>query len=253
MPVKPVSVAPIESVKIALVNDVHPALLDRRAEDRGAAGDREQARAVVRRAGGGLAVVLVDERQRHGVTGHEDELDLLLVDDLPGALRVELGLEDRQVAGEEVHQQAGLGAAVHQRAEREGGHPRVVGLLGLVVLLQRLTGVEVDAAAEHAPEVLVAPHDALREAGGAAGVDDVDVVGAALRRSRARRSGPAIASSSVTPPKDEMSSALSGLGDVGEGDERRAAWRAWARTWRRGRRTCARTAARRRRRCRRGS
>ena len=55
-----------------------------------------------------------------------------------------------------------------------------VGLLGLVVLLQRLAGVEVDAAAEHPPEVLVAPHHALGEAGGAAGVDDVQVVGAAL-------------------------------------------------------------------------
>ncbi len=55
-----------------------------------------------------------------------------------------------------------------------------VGLLGLVELRQRLAGVEVDAAAEHAPEVLVAPHHALGEAGGAAGVDDVDVVGAAL-------------------------------------------------------------------------
>ena len=54
------------------------------------------------------------------------------------------------------------------------------GLLRLRELLQRLTGVEVDAAAEHPPEVLVAPHDALGEAGGAAGVDDVDVVGAAL-------------------------------------------------------------------------
>ena len=102
------------------------------------------------------------------------------LDDLPGALRVELRLEDRQVAGEQVHQQPGLGAAVHQRAEREGDHPRVGGLLGLVVLLERLAGVEVDAAAEHAPEVLVAPHHALREAGRAAGVDDVDVVGAAL-------------------------------------------------------------------------
>ena len=75
---------------------------------------------------------------------------------------------------------AGLGTTVHQRAEREGHHPGVVGLLGLVVLGQRLTGVEVDATAERPPEVLVAPHDALREAGRAAGVDDVDVVGAAL-------------------------------------------------------------------------
>ena len=133
---------------------------------------------------------------------------------------VELRLEDRQVAGEQVHQQAGLGAAVHQRAEREGDHPRVGGLLGLVVLLQRLAGVEVDAAAEHPPEVLVAPHHALREAGGAAGVDDVQVVGAALARSRARRSGPPARRRSSTPPNAETSdwssgSITSGIDDDG--------------------------------------
>jgi acyl-CoA synthetase (AMP-forming)/AMP-acid ligase II len=60
-------------------------------------------------------------------------------------------------------------------------HPAVLlGLLRLVELAQRLAGVEVDAAAQHPPEVLVAPHHALREAGGPAGVDDVQVVGAAL-------------------------------------------------------------------------
>jgi hypothetical protein len=85
------------------------------------------------------------------------------------------------VPGEEVHQQPRLGAAVHQRAQRQGDHPAVLlGLLGLVELGEVLAGVEVDAAAERAPEVLVAPHHALREAGGAAGVDDVQVVGAAL-------------------------------------------------------------------------
>ncbi len=180
IPWKPVSEAPTESVKTAVGEGVHPALLDRRAEDRGAAGDGEQAGPVVRRAGLGLALELLDQRAGHRVAGHEDQLHALALDQLPGALGVELRLEDRQVAGEQVHQQPGLGAAVHQRAEREGDHPRVGGLLGLVVLLQRLAGVEVDAAAEHPPEVLVAPHHALGEAGGAAGVDDVQVVGAAL-------------------------------------------------------------------------
>ena len=69
---------------------------------------------------------------------------------------------------------------MHERAQRERHHPRLGGLLGLVVLLQRLAAVEVDAAAEDPPEVLVAPHDALGEAGRAAGVDDVQVVLAAL-------------------------------------------------------------------------
>ena len=47
------------------------------------------------------------------------------------------------------------------------------------LVLERLAGDEVDAAAERAPDVLMAPHDALRLPGGAAGVDDVDVIGAA--------------------------------------------------------------------------
>ena len=51
------------------------------------------------------------------------------------------------------------------------------GLRPLVV--EGLAGDEVDAAAERAPDVLVPPHHALRVAGGPAGVDDVDVVGAA--------------------------------------------------------------------------
>ena len=181
MPWKPVSEAPTESVNTALGKASIQRSFTGGAEDRGAAGDREQAGAVVRRAGGGLALVLLDQRPRHRVTGHEDQLDLLALDDLPGPLGVELRLEDRQVAGEQVHQQAGLRTAVHQRAQREGDHPRVVGLLGLVELLERLAGVEVDAAAEHPPEVLVAPHHALGEAGRATGVDDVQVVGAALR------------------------------------------------------------------------
>jgi hypothetical protein len=57
------------------------------------------------------------------------------------------------------------------------GDPAV--LLGLVILREGLAGVEVDAAPEHPPEVLLAPHDALREACGAAGVNDVQVVAAA--------------------------------------------------------------------------
>ena len=55
-------------------------------------------------------------------------------------------------------------------------------LAGLLPLVgQRHPGQEVDAAGERAPQVLVAPHDALRIPGGPAGVDDVDVVGGARR------------------------------------------------------------------------
>ena len=53
-------------------------------------------------------------------------------------------------------------------------------LLGLVELLDRLAGHEVDASTERPPEVLVAPHHALGEPGGPAGVDDVQVVRAPL-------------------------------------------------------------------------
>ena len=146
----------------------------------------------------------------------------------------------------------GLGAAVHQRAEREGDHPRVGGLLGLVVLLERLTGVEVDAAAEHPPEVLVPPHHALGEAGGAAGVDDVEVVGAALaevalgalaRRARRPRA-----------PRRTTTRRTGRRARARRARRRRpGASRAWACRRRPAGRRCARGSRRRRRRCRRGS
>ena len=54
-------------------------------------------------------------------------------------------------------------------------------LLGTGVLVgDPLAGQRVDALAEGEEDVLVAPHDALGHAGGAAGVDDVDVVVGAL-------------------------------------------------------------------------
>ena len=85
------------------------------------------------------------------------------------------------MAPEEVHQHRRLRATVHERAQREGDHRLgLERLLGLVVLVDPLPRHEVDATTQHPPEVLVAPHHALGEPGGAAGVDDVDVVGAAL-------------------------------------------------------------------------
>ena len=103
------------------------------------------------------------------------------------------------------------------------------GLLGLVVLLQRLAGREVDAAAEHAPEVLVAPHHALGEAGGAAGVDDVDVVGAALAEvALGALAGQRVVERDAAERREV--GVVVGLGDVGQRDERRQAARASART-----------------------
>ena len=68
------------------------------------------------------------------------------------------------------------------RRDRVADHRRVLGgRLGQVVLvLDELAGREVGAAEQHSVDVLVAPHHALGEAGGAAGVEQVDVVGAAL-------------------------------------------------------------------------
>ena len=67
------------------------------------------------------------------------------------------------------------------RRDRVADHRRVRrGRLGQVVLVgDRFTRREVGAAEQHSVDVLVAPHHALGEAGGAAGVEQVDVVLAA--------------------------------------------------------------------------
>ena len=68
-------------------------------------------------------------------------------------------------------------------------------LLRAVGLARRSHGV--DAATEREEHVLVAPHDALGHAGGAAGVEDVAVVGGAGPKSRSG-DPPAIAASKST-------------------------------------------------------
>ena len=68
------------------------------------------------------------------------------------------------------------------RRNRVADHRRIGGGgLGQVVLvLDEFACREVGSAEQHPVDVLVAPHHALREAGGAAGVEQVDVVGAAF-------------------------------------------------------------------------
>ena len=68
------------------------------------------------------------------------------------------------------------------RRNRIADHRRIrCGGLGEVVFVfDEFTRGEVGSAEEHPVDVLVAPHHALREAGGAPGVEQVDVVGAAL-------------------------------------------------------------------------
>ena len=125
MPWKPVSVAPTESVKTALVNTSIQRFLT--------SGLKIAALLeIANRLDPSYGVPVAALRSYSSISGRaiaspvmKISWTLSLVDDLPGALRVELRLEDRQVAGEQVHQQPGLGAAVHQRAQREGDHPRV--------------------------------------------------------------------------------------------------------------------------------
>ncbi len=74
-----------------------------------------------------------------------------------------------------------LGGAVDHRRDRQPDHRGVLGgaLRQVVLVGDRLTRREVGAAEQHSVDVFVTPHDALGEAGGAAGVEQVDVVGAA--------------------------------------------------------------------------
>src|SRR5699024_1591842 len=91
---------------------------------------------------------------------------------------VELGDEHAGVAGEQRHEDGPLGAAVDEG--RQGGADEDAAVDGLVCQLplarDLLAGEEVDAAAEDHEHVLLPPHDALGRAGGATGVEHVDVV-----------------------------------------------------------------------------
>jgi hypothetical protein len=78
---------------------------------------------------------------------------------------------------------------VDHRRDRQPDHRRIRrSLLGQVVLVgDRLARGEVGAAEQHSVDVFMAPHDALGEAGGAAGVKQVDVVLAARTEVTFRR------------------------------------------------------------------
>ena len=101
--------------------------------------------------------------------------------------------QHHRAAGEEPHERRPLGGGVHQRRERQVGEPSTPMRSGsssgdahLALEAHRV------AAAEAGEErVLLPPHDALGQAGGAAGVHDVVVVAAAVaaRRSVGRRRG----------------------------------------------------------------
>ena len=107
---------------------------------------------------------------------------------------VELRHIDDCAAAEQRAEGGPLRGAVDERRRREPDQRARLAVLGLLPLVADvLTGDEVDPAAECAPDVLMPPQHAFGISGGAAGIEDVEVVGAALlevtlrRRARQRR------------------------------------------------------------------
>ena len=101
---------------------------------------------------------------------------------LPHLVGVELRHQDQRLAVEQAAERAPLRGAVHQRRDHDAAP--FVGTLGRgptepVLVGDLLPGVERDAAAEHADDILLPPHDTFRHPRGATRVQDVDVVIAA--------------------------------------------------------------------------
>jgi hypothetical protein len=99
-------------------------------------------------------------------------------------LCAEVADEHHGVALEEKPQRAPLGGAVHQRRGVQRHHWRVgcSGLVGQFLAVgDPFVGVGVHPAAERIEHVLVAPHHPLGHAGGAAGVEHVEVVARAFQ------------------------------------------------------------------------
>jgi hypothetical protein len=115
----------------------------------------------------------------------------VLLHGAPDLAGVEGGQQHDGLPGEQARQRGHLRVAVDQRRRAELDElTRLQALARLRPLIgQRLAGDEVDAAAQGAPDVLVAPHHTLRVAGRPAGVDDVHVVAAARREVTLRRDG----------------------------------------------------------------
>jgi hypothetical protein len=95
-------------------------------------------------------------------------------------VRIELRREHRGPTVDQTVDGAPLRGAVHERRDddREAGIGRCIGgALGELPFVEHPhAGVEADETTEHAQDVFLAPHDTLGHAGGAAGVEDVDVV-----------------------------------------------------------------------------
>ena len=122
----------------------------------------------------------LDQRAGHRVAGDEDQVDLVR------SIVCHTSSGRTSAPGPSVGRRTGASARRLRAPCISGGSgKRIIGGFSAAALDWSYSSstarrCKVDAAAEHPPEVLVAPHHALGEAGGAAGVDDVEVVGAAL-------------------------------------------------------------------------
>ena len=182
-PLKPPSDDPIESMIIRFGHDLEVALLHRHREQGGRGGDGEQGRQV---PAVGLGLEGLDHRAAHGVAGDEHRVGALPLDGVPHVVGVEPGHQDDGVALRELAQQAPLGGAVHQRRRHQEHDPAAGRALPgqFVGRLDPVAGGGVDALPEGHEDVLLPPHHALGHAGGAARVEDVEVVGGTLVEGR---------------------------------------------------------------------
>ena len=153
-------------------------VLDRRREERRRGDHGDQRREVV---GGARVVERLDQGLGHGVAGDHQRVDPLPFDQPPHVVGLELGHQDDLGADEALPHDRPLGGAVHERCDGQEGQrrrpgpsppsPRAPATLVLAM--------GSDPAAQGVEDVLVPPDHALGHAGGAAGVEDVAVVGRA--------------------------------------------------------------------------
>ena len=121
---------------------------------------------------------MLDERLGHGVTGDHEVGDLLLFDDPPDLIGLELCGEHDLRPDEALTHEAPLRGAVHQWSDGEVGEDEVAAALGDHLAGVRDAGVgnRIEASAEGEEDVVVAPDHALGHARRASGIDHVVVV-----------------------------------------------------------------------------